>query len=257
MADLGNFVTIRETFTLPSRGKVYGIPDFNPEITLRSMTNAEDMLLTGYSENEYRKLSDVIQACIVSEKPKVDVYDMCIGDYEFLLHKLRIVTYGSEYAMAIQCPNCGEVVKSTVSLDDIREVVFDAEAIGNREITLPVSKLKVKLAFQTPRSLDQIKERAKEYKKKRNTPGINYDVMFEVMSFIQKIDGEQVNDAMLEDLVLKMPAKDARYIIQRGRELNGKVGLDTSIIAKCPECGYEVLTRFQYQSEFLNPTIPA
>lgn len=248
-----DYTTIKETFVLPSKGKMYG--ENAPEkVTLRSMTTQEDMELLGYSENEYKKLCDAIDACMVDGYP-ISSYDMVLGDYEFLLHKLRVVTFGSEYNMMLQCPNCKQIVKSKTNLDDIEVIEFDEKSIGKREITLPMTKKVVKLSFQTPRMLDKIKEQAKEYKKKKNKTGVNYELLFKVISFISKIDNEELEDSALEQMITKLPLKDALYIVQKGEELNRKVGLDTSLIAKCPECGYEVLTRFQFQSEFFAPTL--
>ena len=158
-----DYTTIKETFTLPSKGKVYG-EDFPETITLRSMTTQEEMELLGPAENEYKKLCDIIDACMVDKYP-ISSYDMIMGDYEFLLHKLRVVTYGTDYNMVIQCPNCKRVVKSKTNLDDIEVIEFDSKEIGNREITLPQTKSVVKLSFQTPRMCDRVIAQAKEYKK--------------------------------------------------------------------------------------------
>lgn len=247
-----DYTTIKETFTLPSKGKLYGnnLPE---QITLRSMTTQEDMELLGYSDNEYKKLCDTIDACVVGGYP-ISSYDMILGDYEFLLHKLRVVTFGSDYNMVIQCPNCKQIVRSTTNLDEIKVVEYDPKALINREITLPMTKQVVKLSFQTPRMLDRIKAQAQEYKKKKNKQGVNYELLFKVMSFISRIDNEEIDEVTLEDRITKLPLKDALYIVQKGEELNRKVGLDTSITAKCTECGYEVSTRFQFQSEFFAPT---
>lgn len=254
MLGLDNLVTIKETFKLPSKGRVYGVP-VNEEITLRSMTNAEDMMISGYAENEYKRLCEVIEECIVGEKPAVHVYDMIFGDFEYLLHKLRIVTYGSKYPIVMKCPNCGELIQAETSLDDIEVHEFDEKEIGDREIELPQTKIRVKLCFSTPKAKDIAKEKAKEFKKKRKTSGVNYDLLFEAISYIYKIDDESPNDFELEQSLMKFPAKDIRYLVEKGRELDRKVGLDTLTIAKCPECNAEVLTRFQYQPEFLNPTV--
>ena len=255
MIDLNFYTTIKETFTLPSKGKLYG-EGFNPEVTLRSLTTQEDMEMLGYSDNEYKKLCDAIDSCIVNKLP-ISSYDMVLGDYEFLLHKMRIVTFGSDYNMMIQCPNCKQIVKANTNLDDIEVLELDNFNEEDMEITLPQTKARVRLSFQTPRMLDRIKEQAKEYKKKKGAvaQGVNYELLFKTMSFISKFDGEKLDDAILQQVVTKLPFKDTLYIVQKGEELNRKVGLDTSIIAKCPECGYEVLSRFQFQSEFFAPTI--
>jgi wobble nucleotide-excising tRNase len=44
---------------------------------------------------------------------------MALGDYEFLLHKLRIVTYGPEYKMALTCPYCGKEFETTADLEQL------------------------------------------------------------------------------------------------------------------------------------------
>lgn len=247
-----DYTTIKETFTLPSKGRFY--KDAPAQVTLRSMTTQEDMELLGYSDNEYKKLCDVIDACMLGGYP-VSSYDMVLGDYEFLLHKLRVVTFGPDYNMIVQCPNCKQLVKSKTNLDDLQVIELDEESIGNREITLPITKQVVKLSFQTPRMLDRIKDQAKEYKKNKKTTGVNYELLFRIMSFIIKIDNESKDEVALEQWVTKLPLRDALYIVQKGEELNRKVGLDTSLIAKCTECGYEIPTRFQFQPEFLSPTI--
>lgn len=244
---------INESFTLPSKGLVYGTR-FDPRITLRSMTTSEEMRRLSYSDAEYKTMSGIIEDCIISEKPPISVYDMCIGDYQFLMHKLRVVTYGSEYKMTIQCPNCGEVVKSSVNLDDLEVIEFDEENVGDLTITLPASGKRVMLAFQTPRALDEIKERAKEAKRKNKDVPANFEILYATMSLIQEVDGRHMDSVMLENFVRKLPMKDVYYILQKGDELNRKVGLDTSVIAKCPECGYEVSTQFRIQPEFFGPT---
>lgn len=247
-------VSIKETFTLPSKGKLYG-QEFNPKITLRSMVTMDELKRNSKYDTEFKVMSDVIEDCI-EEKLPVHVYDMCIGDYQFLLHKLRLVTYGSEYNMYIQCPNCGKIVESKVQLDTLEVLEFDEEEVGKcREITLPVSGKKVLLSFQTPRMLDNIKEKSKELERKnKDVLAMDYELLFTAMSFIKEFDGRPMDEVRLEPIVRKLPLKDIKYLIQKGDELNSKVGLDTSVIAKCPKCGYETVTTFLFGPQFWNPT---
>lgn len=247
-------ITIQESFTLPSKGKLYNV-EFNPTVTLRSMTTAEEMKRLSYSESEYKVMADIIDDCIIEKLP-ISAYDMCLGDYQFLLHKLRVVTYGPEYKMAIQCPNCNEVTFSSVDLDTIAVHEYDEEVINKeRELILPLSKKKIQLSFQTPRMLDAVKEKAKERKKKAKSAPLNYEILFTAMSLISKVDGVTMDDITLEDFVKKLPLRELSLIIQEGDKLNREVGLDTSVIAKCHNCGYEVITQFRIQSEFFGPEV--
>jgi predicted RNA-binding Zn-ribbon protein involved in translation (DUF1610 family) len=244
--------TIQETFTLPSKGKLYET-EFDPKITLRSMTTMDEMKRLSPSDSEYRTLSEIIESCI-AEKLPISVYDMCMGDYIYLLHKLRIVTYGSEYKMVITCPNCGEIVNSIVDLDKELVIEYDPKNYEDMEITLPVTKKKILLRLQTPRMFDNIKDQAKELKMKTKDDSMNYELLFGTMSYIAKIDGSNVNDIQKEAFVRKLPMKDVYYILQKGAKFNGKVGIDTSVIAKCPKCGYECVTSFRPGQEFFGPT---
>ena len=143
-----NNCTIVETFTLPSKGLIYD-PVVVPEITLRSMTTADEMKRLSSSEYQYKPMSDILDDCIV-EGPKMSAYDMCIGDYQFLMYKLRIVTYGDEYKVETKCPYCGFVNSDKISLD-VFPVQSLSEDIGKyKEFELPISKNIVRLKFQTP-----------------------------------------------------------------------------------------------------------
>ena len=43
-------------------------------------------------------------------------------------------------------------------------------------------------------------------------------------------------------------------IINRASKLNNFIGVDTTLLVDCSECGGEIATRFQYGPEFLKPT---
>ena len=87
--------TIVEECTLPSLGKIY-TPKINPEVKLRSMTTVEEMRRLAPSEHTYKNLCELIDDCMV-EPIGMSVYDMHLADYQYLLHRLRIVTYGVDY----------------------------------------------------------------------------------------------------------------------------------------------------------------
>ena len=244
--------TIQERFTLPSKGLLYN-EKFNPSVTLRSMTTEEEMKRLSFNELEHENMAQIIDDCILEELP-ISSYDMCIGDYQFLLHKLRVVTYGKDYKMVIQCPNCEEVVSSEVDLDYEQVHEFDEKEGLDLEITLPETGKHVKLSLQTPRMIDAVKIKAKDMKKKTRL-NVNYEIMFTVMSLISQVENKTLNDMAKEKFVRELPMKDTLYILGKGDELNGKVGLDTTVVAKCPNCGYEVVTNFRIQPEFFGPKI--
>lgn len=244
--------TITEKFTLPSKGLIYG-ESFNPTITLRSWTTEEEMLRCSPNELEHENMAKVIDACILEELP-ISSYDMCIGDYTFLLHKLRIVSQGRIYPMIVQCPNCNDIVKANVDLD--KEIVheFDPDKGLETEIKLPINGDVVKLSLQTPRMIDNIIIKTKERKTKTGL-NLDYSILFQAMSYVNTVNGKTLNEIDKENYVKKLDIQDLNFIRIKGVELDGKVGLDTSVIAKCTSCNYEVVTNFREQPNFLGPVV--
>ena len=104
MAERQTNYTIGEGMELPSKGLIYNKPQA-AHVELRSMNGRDEMKRLSPSTSQFKSLADIIEGCMI-EKPTVHVYDMALGDYEFLLHKLRIVTYGDAYSMALRCPFC-------------------------------------------------------------------------------------------------------------------------------------------------------
>lgn len=244
--------SIYETFTLPSKGLVYDT-SINPQITLRSMTTLEEMKRLSQTDTPYKVMADIIEDCM-KEKPKVHVYDMCLGDYEFLLHKLRVVTYGNEYKMTITCPNCGQVVDASVDLDSLTVSEYDESIMDQTHITLPVTNKLIELKFQTPRDLDTVTYKKKEMQKKTKS-NVDFGILYTVISLIKKIDGQVVDPLAKEEFAKNLPMKDVNYIISKATELNKKVGVDNMVTAKCGSCGYELVTPFRLNNSFFRPDI--
>lgn len=245
--------TIAEGYELPSGGKIYDVP-VNAHVELRSMTARDEMKRLSPSTTQFKKLADIIEGCMI-EKPKVHVYDMALGDYEFLLHKLRIVTYGPEYKMTLTCPHCMENFEQDANLEQLQIIPFDQEKFENlRNITLPVSGDKIRLNFQTPRMLDEIELQVKEAKRKFRSADIEFDLLFLLKAVIDEVNGVKLDPTKAEVYIDQLPAKDMTKIINSVDALNACVGIDSSLYVDCPECGGEVKTFFRFGSEFFRPT---
>ena len=128
-------LTIAESFTLPSKGKIYGNIEVVPQIRLRSMTTAEEQKRLSHSDYPYRMLCEIIDDCLL-ENPGISSYDMCLGDYQFLLHKLRIVTYGSEYKMDTTCPYCGCTSHEVLNLEELPILEYSDDMLKYFEFDL-------------------------------------------------------------------------------------------------------------------------
>lgn len=245
--------TIGETVELPSKGLIYD-KQIDPHISLRSMTARDEMKRQNPSSTQFRNLAEIIEGCMI-EKPAVHVYDMAIGDYEFLLHKLRVITYGDEYKISIRCPHCGELVDTVAHLDSLAVKDFDIDEFEKkRTIVLPKSGKSVRLRFQTPRMLDEAEAQVKDLKRRFGTADIAFDLLVLLKSVIDTVDGNRLEGKDLETWINALPAMDMTKIVNSVDELNAMVGIDNKLFVDCSKCGGEVRTSFRYGPEFFRPT---
>lgn len=246
--------TIAEGYSLPSKGLIYSKP-VNPRIELRSMTTREEMKRMAPSNLPYKNLSEIIETCMLT-KPAISVYDMCIGDYEYLLHKLRVVSYGPEYNMTVICPNCGNIINSKIDLDELEVIDFDeADFNESLKVHLDKSNREIVLNFQTPRLLDEIATRTAELKKKSKDAGVDFSLLATLEKMIDTVDGQKLDYTAKQIFIEALPVKDVNKIKHSIDITNKKVGLKTdNIQVKCPTCEYEVNTFFRFGPEFFRPT---
>lgn len=247
--------TITESYELPSKGLIYGDKGVQSHVELRSMTTREEMKRLAPSSTPYKTLADIIESCMIV-KPKISVYDMCIGDYEYLLHKLRVVTHGPEYKMSVVCPHCGEILDSVIDLDSLKCNEYnEKEILELMSIVLPKSGKAIELKYQTPRILDEIKLKSESYRKKAKDANMDPTIIITLQSLIATVDGQKLSYLQLEDFINSLNLSDTYYIMDKVDKLNKKVGLDTSINLTCDKCGGDILTFFRFGPEFFRPTL--
>ena len=245
--------TIGEGMELPSKGLIYG-KKVNSHVELRSMSARDEMKRLSPSSSQFKTLADIIEGCMI-EKPAVHVYDMALGDYEYLLHRLRIATYGDEYKMYLRCPFCGEEFENIAHLEELHLKEFDIDKFNEkRTITLPKSGKIVTLKFQTPRMLDEIEAKTKEMKRKYKDVDAAFNLLVLLESVIDTVDGEKMNPMAVETFINKLPAMDLTKIVNSVDALNAMVGLDNILTVDCTKCGGEVRTSFRFGPEFFRPT---
>jgi formylmethanofuran dehydrogenase subunit E len=245
--------TIMEGYELPSKGKIYS-ENVNPQIELRSMTARDEMKRLSPSSTPLKTLADIIEGCCI-EKPAIHVYDMSLGDYEFLLHKLRIVTYGEDYKVALRCSECGEMIETTAKLDQLSIKEFNEEVIHELQtFTLPVSGRSITLNFLTPRRVEEMEVKVRDMKRKYKNATLDFETLVRVLSNIDLVDGEKKNEHELENIVTNLPARDLQKILNNIDKLNQQIGLDNILYLTCPKCGEEVTTFFRFGPEFFRPS---
>lgn len=260
MANADKDYTIAERYTLPSHGLVYE-GDVNPDIKIRSMTVRDEMRRQAPPNDGtiYRVLAEVIDDCLV-DKPGISSYDMCIGDFQFLMHKLRVVTYGPEYNISCRCSGCGNHDDYVVSLDDlsIDELKeFDREKY--LKVELPISKKVVELNFNTPRTLDNIEKDVdrvkKQYKKQhKEASDVDWHLLYQLIYAVKTVDGQKLSITQKENFCNNLVGRDYNTIINAVDKLDRKVGLGLMFEVTCSDCGLNMSVPFRLTSEFFRPT---
>jgi hypothetical protein len=180
---------------------------------------------------------------------------MCLGDYEYLLHKLRVVSYGSKYAITVGCPHCDELVDTEADLDALEVREFDLDEFNElRNITLPKSDHRLTLRVQTPRMMDDLDLKVKEMKRKFKNASVDFESLLKITMAIDLVDGNKLGQIELENFVNNLPALDFQKLTQAIDKLNSYIGINTAIDLTCDKCGGDIRTYFRFGSEFFRPT---
>lgn len=248
-----NNTTIQEDFILPSRGLMYNKP-FDPHIKLRSMTVEDEMRRLSPTKTPYKMMCDIIDSCLIEKLP-FPSYDLYLCDYIYLLHKLRVVTYGPEYKIKFTCPKCGNEETITINLDELEVNEYSNDLEEFFVVNLPKTGYSVKLKMQTPRELDRINLESEDMKKQN--PDMSWDPsqLLTLRSLIDSINGGSIDAAIINETIKKLPMMDANILSKAAGELQGKVGLKNTMHIDCSKCDYSVDAPFLYTSEFFGPTL--
>lgn len=244
--------TISEVFELPSKGKIYET-EVKSQVRLRAMTTDDEMRRLAPSQRQYQTICDIIDGCIVDDIG-ISSYDMCLGDFQFLLYKLRIITYGPEYKGTLTCPYCGCTDPTSIDLESLPVLEYTDEIEKYLNFELPVTKKHIKLKMQTPRLLDDIAAQSKELRKKAPDIG-DTAFLFSVQLSIAEIDHKKPSVVTLMDFVRNLPMKDTNYIIKASQAINEKVGIKNIVLNTCPVCGLDYSNSFRITSEFFGPSV--
>ncbi len=96
------------------------------EVVLRKMTGREEAILADrkYQRNGGKLVTELLHSCILrmgtlTPNGRGPVTGMTSADRNFLLLKLRSITFGSRLEAAYTCPGCGERLQLTEDLDEL------------------------------------------------------------------------------------------------------------------------------------------
>ena len=232
---------LSEKVKLPSNGVLYG-KNIPTEVTVREMLADEEACLYGSSRD--KAITEILNSVIEED---FDVDQLIIPDKHFLLVRARMLTYGTNYPLEINCNRCGNF-QYDFDLNDLVVNELDPAFEAEREIELPRSKRKITLKIPTGEDLNNVE---KEIKRKVMKFNLNEDKVRYVaglVSSISKIDGEDVFFDEAYQIVSDLSGYDISYLKKEINKVD--VGYDTIITVECPKCGQEITLRLPMTADF-------
>ena len=244
--------TIAEDFVLPSHGKIYLDKQVKENVRLRSMTTVDEMKRLRPNERQYKNMAEVIDSCMV-EDVGISSYDMCVADFQFLLHKLRIVTYGNEYSLRCTCPYCLVSQEETLNLDELEYTEYSDDVLQYNDFVLPATGKHIELRVQTPRLLDDITVASNAEKKRNHGDQSGSALLFTLKYLIKTVDGEKLDPIKMEDFIKNLPMKDTNFIMNQAERAVNAMGMVNDLTIVCNTCGLTYNSPFRITSEFFRP----
>lgn len=233
---------------LPSRGLVYD-PPIDPIITLRHITTREEKkMLASTSDNA---LEVLIKDCIVEPKD-LDVKKLIAADRHFLMMKLRIHTYGSEYNVEGRCPLCNAKHDFKIDLDEFPVNMLDEDFKQPIAITLPMSGDKLELRLLQGSDVEAVNRQAKKMAKMMKVDKSELEYVLRMAMHIVSINGKEVDNGTAQGYVENMHARDSAYFWFCLDEI--KIGYDTTIEVMCPDCRRDIEFEMPITREFFRPS---
>ena len=244
-----NHVAITETYQIPGYS-LYDPSVVKKDFTLRAMTTMEEKLRL--SNPGLGTLAKVIKRCLITNED-LDIQDLKLFDFMYLMYKTRIVTYGAGYHIGIKCPHCGRVHEVTINLDELKvnEVPSDFKEpfkIG----PLPVSQDTLECKLFTLRDLLSLNDESEEFLKKYPEYDGDPSFILELCKRVVSVNGKNVLD--LRTYMENLHALDYQYFNSEYAKLTDKFGIDTQIELTCPHCNGKYINELPMTSEFFRPS---
>lgn len=238
-----------EVVDLPSKGVFYpeGSPLRSGQIEMKYMTAKEEDILT--STNLIQKglvLDKLMDSLIVTKGVKSK--DLLIGDLNALMIASRILGYGKEYEIKIQCPECGSDVEQMVDLTSL-QVENEPQPGDSSEFTivLPLSKAEVTLKLLTRGDELEIDKEIKSLRK--ISKDVDGETTTRLKYIITAVNGD-TSKAKIWSFVENMLVRDSRYLRENYRK--HIPDMDFNIPVECA-CNTKTLARLPIGADFFWP----
>ena len=215
-----------EVIDLPSEGRLYpkDSPLSNGKIEIKYMTAKEEDILT--SQNLIKKgvvIDRLLDSLILTNGVKTD--DMILGDKNAVMVAARILAYGPEYTCQVNTRN-GETIEQTFNLADCPFKKLPKDVKENSfEVTLPISKNKIKFKLLTGKEEKQIE---KDLKASKKLGSVSPELTTRLRYLIKEVDGDS-SDSVINNVSQNMLARDGMFLRKEIQKVSPDIDLSQEI----------------------------
>jgi len=216
-----------EVIDLPSEGRLY--PKDSPlkdgKIEIKYMTAKEEDILT--SQNLIKKglvVDKLLDSLILTEGVKSD--DLILGDKNAVMVAARILAYGPEYTCQVTHPTTGGVSTQIFNLAECPFKKLPEDAKENLfEVTLPISKRKIKFSLLTGKDERLIDEELNASKK---VGAVAPELTTRLRYLIKEVDGDN-SQSVINEISQNILSRDSMYLREEIKKVTPDIIMEQEI----------------------------
>jgi len=216
-----------EIIDLPSEGRLY--PKDSPlkdgKIEIKYMTAKEEDILT--SQNLIKKglvVDKLLDSLILTEGVKSD--DLILGDKNAVMVAARILAYGPEYTCQVTHPTTGGVSTQIFNLAECPFKKLPEDAKENLfEVTLPISKRKIKFSLLTGKDERLIDEELNASKK---VGAVAPELTTRLRYLIKEVDGDN-SQSVINEISQNILSRDSMYLREEIKKVTPDIIMEQEI----------------------------
>ena len=216
-----------EVIDLPSEGRLYseGHPLKDGKIEIKYMTAKEEDILT--SQNLIKKglvVDKLLDSLILTEGVKSD--DLILGDKNAVMVAARVLAYGPEYTCQVTHPTTGGVSTQVFNLaecpfkklpKDVKETLF--------EVTLPISKRKIKFSLLTGKDERLID---KELNASKKVGAVAPELTTRLRYLIKEVDGDN-SQPVINEISQNILSRDSMHLREEIKKVTPDIIMEQEI----------------------------
>jgi len=216
-----------EVIDLPSEGRLY--PKDHPlkdgKIEIKYMTAKEEDILT--SQNLIKKglvVDKLLDSLILTQGVKSD--DLILGDKNAVMVAARILAYGPEYTCQVTHPTTGGVSTQIFNLAECPFKKLPKDAKENLfEVTLPISKRKIKFSLLTGKDERLIDEELKASKK---VGAVAPELTTRLRYLIKEVDGDN-SQSVINEISQNILSRDSMHLREEIKKVTPDIIMEQEI----------------------------